>query len=522
VIKVEASSSNQDKGKKNVKNQKSEQDVLITESLEENLEPLMKIFSYPINEDFILREIYIRSLKRNAALLYMDGMVDMKSVQRHIMGPLINDEFHVEVEDKLQSIMKTILVAKKLKTINKIKNIVEEIVLGNTVLIIEGYDTAIAIDSTSYEHRAIEKPSLEGSIKGPKEAFSESEQTNRSLIRKQIKNENLVTEVISVGEEVVTKVRVIYVKNIANPELVEKVKKRIKEIQVDFLQNVEALEQHIEDRPYSLVPTVLTTERPDRAAAFLMEGHVGILVDGGPACAIVPVTFWGLFHTPEDHYIRVPYANFIRMIRLFSIAVALLAPAIYIGMTNYHFEMVPTDLLMAIAATRERVPFPVILEILLMELAFELIREAGIRVPLVIGPTIGIVGALILGQAAVQANIVSPILVIVVALTGLSSYAIPDFNIGFMIRIMRFIFLIVSAILGFYAVAVLLVMCIAYLVSVKSFDVPFFAPFAPHYKSSTDVIFIAPIWKQWLRPFHINPQKKVRRKPAKGGKLGDQ
>jgi spore germination protein KA len=223
-----------------------------------------------------------------------------------------------------------------------------------------------------------------------------------------------------------------------------------------------------------------------------------------------------MFQTAEDYYLRWPYGNFVRLVRLLAVFVALMAPSIYIAVSNFHEEMIQTDLLLAIASTRERVPFPALIEVLIMEVAFELVREAGVRIPTVIGPTIGIVGALILGNAAVDANIVSPILVIIVALTGLSSFAIPEISFNFGIRIMRFIVLIAAAAMGFYGIALFLAGFLAYLVSLKSFDVPFLSPLAPYTRSSKDLLIRPPVFKMWLRPFNVSPQLKKRGNKPEG------
>src|SRR5213079_609143 len=234
--------------------------------------------------------------------------------------------------------------------------------------------------------------------------------------------------------------------------------------------------QYLEERPRSLFPTILYTERPDRAASFIEEGHIVLLMTNSPSCLILPATFWAILHSPEDHYLRTPYGNFIRVLRFFALFVAMFASSFYIAITNFHVGMIPPDLLMAVAGTRERVPFPSIIEILMMEMAFELIREAGLRVPSPIGPTIGIVGALILGQAAVQANIISPIVIIVIALSGLSSFIISDVSMNFAIRMSRFLFIFAAGFLGVYGAVALFVTSLFYIVSLKSFGTPYFAP----------------------------------------------
>ena len=252
-----------------------------------------------------------------------------------------------------------------------------------------------------------------------------------------------------------------------------------------------------------MFPTLLYTERPDRAVSFIEEGHIALLMENSPASLVLPTTFWALFHSPEDHYLRTPYGNFIRLLRIIALLIALFTSSLYIAITNFHVGMIPPDLLMAIAGSRERVPFPSVIEVLSMEIAFELIREAGLRVPSPIGPTIGIVGALILGQAAVQANIISPIVIIVIALSGLSSFIVSDVSMNFAIRMTRFLFIFSAAFIGIYGVTALFIAGLFYLVSLKSFGTPYFAPMTPHSYSSKDFIFRHVPSKEIFRPGYL-------------------
>ena len=294
-------------------------------------------------------------------------------------------------------------------------------------------------------------------VKGAKEAFNEKVIDNIALIRKKIKNENLIVESKVITKRSKNNVFLVYEKDLVNDELLQTIKDKLASLDTDKILDLSILEQYLEERPRSLFPTILYTERPDRAASFIEEGHIVLLMENSPSCLILPATFWALFHSPEDHYLRTPYGNFIRILRIFALFVAIFASSFYIAITNYHVGMIPPDLLMAIAGTRERVPFPSIVEILMMEIAFELIREAGLRVPSPIGPTIGIVGALILGQAAVQANMISPIVIIVIALSGLSSFIISDVSMNFAIRISAFCLFLRQVFLGVYGVTALFI-----------------------------------------------------------------
>ncbi|MFZ5987666.1 MAG: spore germination protein [Bacillota bacterium] len=494
--------------KKNKNNNKKLDDNTLTDNLSNNVNMFKDIFSYPTNMDFIVREIYVNGLNKKGAVLFLDVMIDNDRLEKHVISPLIDTDFN-DANKTLNDLTDKILRASKVEKRSVFKDAIEDITQGKAVVLVDSYKEVLSIELIGYKHRSVESTQIENVIKGPKEAFTESNQVNRSLIRKYLKNENLVTERIPVGEKNLTDISMLYLKDIADPELVKSVRERIRQIKADGVQNITLLEQHIEERPYSLVPTLLYTERPDRAVAFLNEGHI-VLLDQSPACLVLPVTFWSLFHSSEDQYSRWAYANFMRIIRFISFLITLLTPAIYVGMINYHAALIPTDLLLSIAASREVLPFPGIIEVLLMEISFEILREAGVRIPKTIGAAISIVGVLILGEAAVEANIVSPIMVIIISITGLSSFAIPETSTNYMIRLARFVFLASAIFIGFLGIAICLVASVAYLCSIKSFGVSFLSPYAPYYPSSRDMIFRSPIWKQWLRPFNISPQDKVR------------
>lgn len=494
---------------------KENQNKRLTGNLELDLEELKNIFFYPKNKDFIIRPLHIKALDVDGFILYLEGSACINTIVSNVITPLIEDANKEISKNIIEGIINKIILTKDAEKISSISEITTSIIKGNALLLIENSKEAISISTTEFEHRSIERPVNENTIKGPKEAFVESAVVNRSLIRKHIKYENLVTESIELGEKSKNDIYMMYVEGVVDPELVENIRNRINDIKSDSVSNISMLEEFIEERSYSLIPTLLYTERPDRASAFLNEGHVVMLIDGSPACLIAPVTFWSFFHTAEDHYERWIYGNFIRIIRLFAVLISLLVPGLYIAMSNFHAEMIPSDLAVSIAAAREVLPFPIIVEVLLMEIAFELIREAGVRIPTTIGPTIGIVGALILGQAAVEANIISPILVIIVSITGLSSFALPDISLSYAIRISRFLFLVAGAFMGFLGISLLLTASLVYIININSFGVPFMSPVAPYYPSSHDSLTRAPIWKQILRPSNISKIDSVRRKLRK-------
>lgn len=487
-------------------------DLQVTKDLNTNKTILENSFYSPRNKDITFREIYIKELETDGLIVYINGTVDSQLIEQFVIKPLQHfTTDNPKKEDKIKLLLTDILTGTTGERINAFSLITKKALKGNVIILVEGCSEALAVETPGFESRSIPEPKNEVVVKGPREAFVEAKSKNLTLIRKQLKDRGLISEEIVVGEREENEISLLYLESIADPDLVKQVREKVASIKTDAVQQLSILEQYIEERPYSLVPSCLLTERPDRTAAFLREGHVAIFNEHSPYALITPITFWSLFHTAEDYYERWAYGNFIRIIRLISFMIALLTPALYIAATNYHAEMIPTDLLLAIGATRETVPFPVVIEVLIMELTFEILREAGIRIPSVIGPTIGIVGALILGQAAVEANVISPIMVLVVAITGLASFAIPEISFSFIIRIFRFIFFFTASILGFYGISLLAVMCLAYLASVKTFGVAFLSPFAPYFPSSKDLITRPPVWKMWLRPLNLHPQRKERK-----------
>lgn len=472
----------------------------ITANLTKNLSIFKKLYTHPINSDLSIRTFSIPGINQPAALLSIPSIVDKETIDESILNPLLmNKDETLDV----QSYITTLEITSE--TI--VQQITEKVNNGHVALFIDEEKVAYVINCAFFEHRSIESSENEIVLKGPKETFVESAEVNFSLIRKNIRNENLIFEKLQVSKRGKDDVYIGYIKNLTNEDLLTEVKHRIQQINIDTIQNLSILEQHIEDNMGSIFPSILYTERPDRSTTFLMRGGIILLMDNSSNSLIVPITFWDLFQSAEDDYLRLVNGRFIRFIRIFSIFITLLISAIYISVTTFHPEMIPAELLLAIANAKEKVPFTPIIEILLMELAFELIREAGLRVPLAIGPTIGIVGALILGQAAVEANIVSPIVVIIVALSALSSFVIGDIGLNFAIRFARFLFIIGAFLFGFYGMVAVLMIGLFYLVSITSFGIPYFLPITPSYVApNQNAVNRKRVTDYILRPGYLKPK----------------
>lgn len=500
---------------------KHNKDENINKSLEKNLEALKDFFHFSLSNDFKIRnfDININNQTYNAAIFFYDGLVDSNELNKSVLKPLMKSICFESksVLKKLQSndlkdaIVGTILNQTQLSIVNNYGKVINAINHGECALLVDSLDMAILCDAKKIPARSVGKSENEMTIKGPSEGFVETLRINTALIRKFVKDENLIFESTVIGNKSQTHCTIAYISDITNDSIINEVKRRINAIEIDYIIDIGELEQLIEDKTYLVDPLILSTERPDKVASNLVEGRVAIMLEGSPNVLIVPAILSDFTHSSEDTYIRHPYAMLLRFFRLPSIFLAVFLPGLYIAITTFHQEMIPTDLLFAIAGTREKVPFPMLAELLIMEIAFEIIREASIRTPAPVGPTLGIVGTLILGQAIVSANVVSPILVIIVALTGISTFAIANFALNYSFRILRFFYIFLGGTAGFFGIALGIFVHLTVLTTTTSFGVPYLTPFAPSRKGAfRDDIFISPLWKQEERPIFLKPKSRIR------------
>lgn len=505
----------------------------ITNDISINLKHVKSKYNTKINSDIMLREFSLmaKNIKYKAFLLYIDGMVDSDLINRFVLDPLMlrNDSntFGGILKQKVtSSLLKDSISVKKVKKFNlenyiysnlipqnnlekidKFEDAFSGVNSGNCVLFVDTINIAFNIDVKGFKQRSVESPNNEVIIKGSQEAFVENIRTNTSLLRRIINNENLIIESTTVGNISKTQLAICYMNNIANPKLVNEVKYRLNNLELDSIFSSGQLEQLIEDDDHIGIPSLISTERPDKCSNYLMQGRVVILMNGTPYATTAPAVLIDFLSSPEDNNLKVFFANFLRILRLVAYFITLLAPGLFIAITSFHQELIPTELLFSILASRQNVPFPILFELLLMEVSFELIRESSLRVPGPVGSTLGIVGALILGDAAVTAHIVSPILIIVVAITGLSSFAIPDFSFSFHLRVYRFLFVLLGYIAGFLGIGLGLFLYLSMLCSMKSFGVDFASPLTPFLSSGQNGYFIQPTWKQEKRASYLAPKK---------------
>lgn len=489
------------------------EDTCISHDLICNRKIIESLYGLPQNKDVVIREFELGTTPRlKAILVFMDGLTDKAIINHLLQSMMVFSDVVLPAGNPAELLADNLLPGNQVKEACSFEDVLYAVNTGDSAFFLQGTDRALLVETKGMEHRTVERPNTEQTIRGPQDGFTETLRVNIALIRKHTRTAALTTEFFKVGERFPNDVAIMYVRDLANPSLVKEVKRRVKSIKIDFMPDSGMLEGLIEDQPYNLNPQTIATERPDRVASFLAEGKVAVLVDGSPQALVVPATMYAQLHTGEESYLRWPYGTFIRYVRTVAFYISFLLPGSYIAVVLFHQEMVPTDLLLAIAGNRERVPFPSVVELLLMELSFELVREAGVRIPGIIGTTIGIVGALILGQASVQANIVSPILVVLVAVTGLASFAVPNYSLSFTMRIYRFFYIFLGAMLGFFGITMGLFVQILLTVNVKSFGVPYLAPSGPRTLQGYDVLTRLPLFTHEKRPDYMNPQD-VRRAP---------
>ncbi|MDK8192265.1 spore germination protein [Paenibacillus sp. UMB7766-LJ446] len=480
---------------------------LLSLVMKENIDWLSKQFSYPQSSGLIFHPVAIGSQATEGMVIFMESQVDAKLLYETVIHPLLRANLSMDRPLEIETLRNEVLTNCKQNATSSLEHIVQDILKGSAIVMVNGLDQAVIVDVKDGNERGLESPKTENVILGSQVGFTENIQTNLSLIKRRLQSPDLMVESGVVGTISRTSISIVYLQSIANTALVNEVRRRIANIKMDYIGDSGMLEQLIEDRPNSIYPGMLSTERPDRAASQIVDGYVCILVDNSPFALIVPSQFPLFLQTAEDNNLRWQYSSFLRIIRLVGFFLSLYLPALFVAIANFHQEMIPTTLVLAIASTRESIPLPVAAEAFLLEAMFELIREAGVRIPSVIGPTIGIVGALILGQAAVQANIVSPIMVIITAATALASYTIPNYNMQFATRILRFVYLACASFMGLIGILLLSMILWTDWIATNRFGVPSLAPISPKHPGDNSLLR-NPWHHQTRRPASLRPQKK--------------
>jgi len=483
--------------------------------LEGNITYIVKAFGS--SSDLVIRRLRAgKSGSVSAAVIHIDGLIDgllmAQSIVRSITVMTENLDSPQSVLDELYNGLISVTGIDKVVDAHEV---VLRIAEGSCVVLVDSVPAALVCAVQGYEQRSPEEPSTEATVRGSKEGFVESIRVNTSMLRRRIAHPRLRIEQYRLGRLTRTSVAIAYVQGIARPSVVQEVRSRLERVDIDSIQESGQLEELIEDAPLSPFPTIGRTERPDRIVGALLEGRVAVLVDGTPFVLVVPLTLMTLLTTPEDYFERFYAGTLVRVIRVVAITVSLLLPSFYVAITTFHQELLPTPLILSIAAQREGVPFPAFVEALLMEVTFELIREAGIRLPRIIGPAVSIVGVLVLGDAAIRAGLVSPIMVIVVAATGIASLGTPAFSLAIGIRFLRFVLLFLSSFLGLFGIAIGMLALFAHAAALESFGVPYMLPIAPVVDSGLkDAIVRAPWWAMKKRPTFLSWHNQTRLDPG--------
>ncbi len=491
--------------------------------------------------DLVVRRFLIGQQQEcEAVLLYLDGMINTGLVQTNILQPLLypiwidaavsvnvsqqaeksccentakdkqqtypsslrsTDEEQQQFFDYFAFVQSQLLPAGEVTFAQTMEEGVLAMMNGDAFLLLSDSTVGFVINAKGFPHRNMGEPRNEKVLRGPQEAFVEAMRINTAMLRRRLHTSQLKLEQIVLGQQTQTAVTIAYMDGIANETIIAEVCRRLNKIKdVDSILNASCVEQYLEERPYSIFPQMQYTERPDKAAAALLEGRIALIVDGSPDVILLPVLFMQLLQSPEDCYTRIIPGTFIRWIRYVGLLIATTLPSLYVAITSFHPELLPIGLLLSITTAREGVPFPAFVEALMMEFAFELLREASIRLPGAIGNTIGIVGALVIGDAAVSARLVAPQMVIVVAITAIGSFAIPSIEASDAIRLIRFPLMLLAAVFGLYGVMLGWLLVLMHMVRLRSFGLPYLQPLAPlHRQGLMEAAVRVPRWRM-LQP----------------------
>jgi spore germination protein KA len=507
---------------------KKEQIVLehpnMSRNLANNKQILMDLFGSSI--DFTCQPI--KFANKSGYLFYIKSMVDVVALNEQIFKKItdLNQTDKVFItDDDLDALREEFFSGLPFHYSHEFQQLAWDLLNGFAILIVDRHEKALSFSIDNIEFRSITEPSTQTIIRGPKDSFTESIHTNISLIRRRIKNPKLQFEELIVGSDSRTKISIGYLSGVVNEGILQEARTRLHSIDIHAVLDSGNIEEAITDTSFTPFPLIFNTERPDVVASGILEGKIGIIVDGSPFVLIIPAVLTDFFQSSEDYYQPFLMSSFIRMVRYISFMIALILPSLYVAVTTYHHELLPTDLLISIQAQREGVPFPAVIEILIMELTFEILREAGVRMPRAVGQTVSIVGALVIGQAAVEAGLVSNVLVIVVSFTAIASFVSPIYNFSISTRLLRFILIFGASVAGLYGILLLLIFMVAHLVSLRSFGIPYLTPIAPLIIEDQQDVFVRfPIWSNKTRPTYLKTEQDIKmneiKKPAPPKKEG--
>ena len=481
--------------------------------------------------DIVKREVKVEGQEAFRIYgVYTDGLINRDILEKYLLTTLLNyknlnGEIKVQENTRTQLIMQHFSATFDVKEVEKMEDMVRAVLSGDSAIFVEGCEKGLVIATRGWPGRGVSEPSTENVVRGPREGFTETIRFNTVLVRRRIRDTKLKFKAISYGTRSKTDVVVTYIEDIAKPELVEEVMTRLNKYVIDAILDSGYIEQLIEDSWKSPFPQTQATERPDKFAASLLEGKVGILVDTSPFGIIVPATLNAFYQASEDYYQRWQIMSFTRMLRYLVSFLSFTLPGLYIAALNFHPDILPTPFAITIAASREGITFSTVTEIILMEIIFELFREAGIRAPGAIGHVVSLVGGLVIGQALVDANIISPMIIIIVAFTAICTFGIPDYNLTSAFRLVRYLFILLSAMFGLYGFLIAMLLVLAHLSSLESFKTPYLAPYNISDQNGAsdlkDTVLRFPTFMQTTRPIFARQMQRTRLRLKKGKQTGD-
>ncbi|MEH7237130.1 spore germination protein [Bacillus sp. JJ1562] len=486
---------------------------LLGENLDDTIELLKNLLGK--NVDFFHRQFQMYG-KFRAVIVYFSSLVDKSAINNEIMRPLMYVPIHTNLDKLTISNVKDFILNETIfhsetKEENNIEMIVKALLSGETLVFIDGVATGIQFAVKNIEKRSITQPETEQVILGPREGFIESIQTNVALLRNRLKTADFRVETMEIGRLSKSTTAICYLEGIATEDLVKEVKNRLGKIDIDAILDVGYIEQFIEDNHMSPFPQIQSTERPDKTVGNILEGRVAILVDGSPFALLAPVVFNQFYQTLEDYSSRFLMGSFVRLARMVALVFSLIFPSLYVSFISFNPELLPTEFAVAVAGGRSGVPFPAVIEVFMIEVAMEILREATVRLPKQVGGALSIVGVLVIGQAAVEAGIASPITVVVIAMTTIGSFATPAYDAAFALRMLRFPIVILAGFFGLYGVVIGVIFIFNHMLSLKSFGVPYMSPVTPgNYQGLKDVIVRSPFSWMPKRPAMLHPQNSDR------------
>lgn len=466
-------------------------------SLEENIITIKEIFN---NDDtLMIRKFQNRINNLKCAILFIDGMADNNTINENIIRPIVENNTKKLKSNPIEYLQYEVIVSSQCEKTKNVNNLINGLISGNTILFLEGVDHGLIIQSMGWEYRDINEPKVETVVRGPREGFTEVLAINLSLIRRKVKNNKLKFKYMTIGDMTNTKVCVCYIEGLASDRILNELLEQLNNISIDGVLDSKYIQEYINKQPFSLFETTHVTEKPDVVVGKLLEGRLALIVDGTPVVVTLPFLFIEVFQAADDYYTNYYFASLNRIIRLFGFVMTISIPAVYLALVTFHQELIPTPLLMSIYASRLAVPLPTIFELIILLVAFEILREAGTRMPVYVGQTLSIVGALVLGTAAVEAKLVSAPVIIIVGLSGITSFMIP--SITGSSTIIKFALVGFSAVLGLYGYIIGIAFLLIHLIKLKSFGVPIMSNFTSlEPREMKDTHIRVPRWAMKRRP----------------------